>query len=87
MTNCVLPLKVYGFYLTDHHKLYSQYFRSDTNTSVANLKEAKEIESHIVCHGVNATFPAHVVHHIIPKSVDHLTVEDNVNSFPHEEYR
>lgn len=77
-------LKVYGFYLPDDHELYSQYFRSVTNTSVANL--VKEIESHIVCHGVNATISAHVVHHIIPKSVDHLTVEDNVNSFPHEEY-
>ena len=77
-------LKVYGFYLPDDHKLYSKYFRSVTNTSVANL--VKEIESHIVCHGVNATISAHVVHHIIPKSVDHLTVEDNVNSFPHEEY-
>ena len=79
-------LKVYGFYLPDDHELYSQYFRSVTNTSVANL--VKEIESHVhvVCHGVNATISAHVVHHIIPKSVDHLTVEDNVNSFPHEEY-
>ena len=77
-------LKVYEFYLPDDHELYSKYFRSVTNTSVANL--VKEIESHIVCHGVNATISAHVVHHIIPKSVDHLTVEDNVNSFPHEEY-
>ena len=74
-------LKVYGFYLPDDHELYSQYFRSVTNTSVANL--VKEIESHIVCHGVNATISAHVVHHIIPKSVDHLTVEDNVNSHSH----
>ena len=46
----------------------------------------KEIESHIVFHGVNATISAHVVHHIIPKSVYHLAVEDNVNSSPHEEY-
>ena len=64
--------------------MYSKYFRSVTNISVANL--VKEIESHVVCHGVNATISAHVVHHVIPKSVDHLTVEDNVNSFPHEEY-
>ena len=46
----------------------------------------KEIESHIVCHGANATISVHVVHHIIPKSVDHLTFGDNVNSFPDEEY-
>ena len=78
-------LKVYGFYLPDDHELYLKYFRSVTNISVANL--VKEIESHVVCHGVNATISAHVVHHVIPKSVDHLTVEDNVNSFPHEEYR
>ena len=71
-------LKVYGFYLPDDHELYSQYFRSVSNTSVANL--VTEIESHIVCHGVNATISAHVVHHIIPKSVDHLAVGDNVNS-------
>ena len=77
-------LKVYGFYLPDDHELYSKYFRSVTNTSVANL--VKETEPPLVCHGVNATISAHVVHHTIPKSVDHLTVEDNVNSFPHEEY-
>ena len=35
-------LKVYGFYFPDDHELYSQYFRSVTNTSVANL--VKEIE-------------------------------------------
>ena len=64
--------------------MYSKYFRSVTNISVANL--VKEIESHVLCHGVNATISANVVHHVIPKSVDHLTVEDNVNSFPHEEY-
>ena len=50
-------------------------------TSVANL--VKEIKSHVVCHGVNAIISAHVVHHIIPKSVDHLT-ENNVTSFPDE---
>ena len=79
-----VTLKVYGFYLPDDHELYSQCFRSVTNTSVANL--VKEIESHIVCHGANATISVHVVHHINPKSVDHLTVGDNVNSFPDEEY-
>ena len=79
-----VTLKVYGFYLPDDHELYSQCFSSVTNTSVANL--VKEIESHIVCHGANATISVHVVHHIIPKSVDHLTVGDNVNSFPDEEY-
>ena len=77
-------LKVYGFYLPDDHQLYSQHFRSVTNYSVANL--VKKIESHIVCNAVNATVSAHMVHHIIPKSVDHLTFEDNVNSSPHEEY-
>ena len=45
--NLLLSGTVYGFYLPDDHKLYSQYFRSVTNTSVANL--VKEIESHIVC--------------------------------------
>ena len=34
-------LKVYGFYLPDDHELYSQYFKSVTNTTVANL--VKEI--------------------------------------------
>lgn len=46
----------------------------------------KDIESHVVCPGVDATISANVVHHVIPKSVDHLTHEDTVNSFPHEEY-
>ena len=35
-------LKVYGFYLPDDHELYSQHFRSVTNTSVANLVKAIE---------------------------------------------
>ena len=81
-------IKVFGCYIPEDRKLYSKNLRSVFNTSVSDL--VKDIDSLLICSGIKPDISADVIHHVIPKVVDHLTLseeqESNFNLFPHEEY-